>query len=149
MNVIIRKATIQDVESISILFDNYRIFYKQTTDIENAKKFISERLINNESIIFLLEVDSQIVGFTQLYPIFSSVSMNRTWLLNDLFVSEDSRGKGYADALVLAAQKFGVETTSKWLMLQTAIDNHAAQKVYERNGWKKDDGAFTYYFTID
>jgi GNAT superfamily N-acetyltransferase len=149
MSVIIRKATIQDVDKISILFDKYRIFYKQNTDIVSAKEFISERIINKESVIFLAEENEQIFGFTQLYPIFSSVSMKRTWLLNDLYVSEESRGKGYADALLLAAQQFGAETNSKWLMLQTDNDNYAGQKVYERNSWKKDEVSFTYYFTID
>jgi GNAT superfamily N-acetyltransferase len=149
MNVIIRKATIQDIDTISVLFDNYRIFYKQVSDIASAKIFISERINNKESIIFVAEENKQVVGFTQLYPIFSSVSLSRTWLLNDLFVSEGSRGKGYADALLLAAQKHGAETNSKWLMLQTAIDNHAAQKVYERNGWKKDEDTFTFYKTIN
>jgi GNAT superfamily N-acetyltransferase len=149
MSVIIRKATIQDVDKISILFDKYRIFYKQNTDILSAKEFISERLINKESVIFLAEENEQIFGFTQLYPIFSSVSMKRTWLLNDLYVSEESRGKGYADALLLAAQQFGAETNSKWLMLQTDNDNYAGQKVYERNGWEKDQVSFTYYFAID
>jgi len=149
MSVIIRKATIQDVDKISILFDKYRIFYKQNTDIVSAKEFISERIINKESVIFLAEENEQIFGFTQLYPIFSSVSMKRTWLLNDLYVSEESRGKGYADALLLAAQQFGAETNSKWLMLQTDNDNYAGQKVYERNAWEKDEVSFTYYFTID
>ena len=133
MNITIHKATINDVEMIAALFDSYRIFYKQTSDIAAAKKFISERINNNESVIFLAEENNKAVGFTQLYPIYSSVGMKRAWLLNDLFVAEDARGKGIADTLLLTAQQFGAETNSRWLMLQTAIDNYAAQKVYERN----------------
>lgn len=149
MNITIRKATIDDIEMIVPLFDSYRIFYKQSSDIAAAKEFISERINNNESVIFLAEVNNKAVGFTQLYPIFSSVGMKRTWLLNDLFVAEDLRGKSIADALLQAAQQFGAETNSRWLMLQTAIDNYAAQKVYERNGWKKEKDFFTYNYTLN
>ncbi len=148
MNITIHKATINDVEMIAALFDSYRIFYKQTSDIAAAKKFISERINNNESVIFLAEENNKAVGFTQLYPIYSSVGMKRAWLLNDLFVAEDARGKGIADTLLLTAQQFGAETNSRWLMLQTAIDNYAAQKVYERNGWKKEQAFFTYNYAL-
>ncbi len=148
MNITIHKATINDVEMIAALFDSYRIFYKQTSDIAAAKKFISERINNNESVIFLAEENNKAVGFTQLYPIYCSVGMKRAWLLNDLFVAEDARGKGIADTLLLTAQQFGAETNSRWLMLQTAIDNYAAQKVYERNGWKKEQAFFTYNYAL-
>lgn len=148
MNISIRKATIDDVKKIAALFDGYRIFYKQSSDIAGAEKFISDRINKNESVIFLAEENNKAVGFTQLYPIFSSVGMKRTWLLNDLFVAQDARGKGIADALLQTAQQFGAETNSRWLMLQTAVDNYAAQKVYERNGWKKEQQFFTYNFAL-
>ncbi|HEX3024937.1 MAG TPA: GNAT family N-acetyltransferase [Chitinophagaceae bacterium] len=149
MNITIRKASIDDVKKIAILFDGYRMFYKQSSDIVEAKKFISDRINKNESVIFLAEENNTALGFTQLYPIFSSVGMKRTWLLNDLFVASDARGKGIADALLQTAQQFGAETNSRWLMLQTAVDNYAAQKVYERNGWKKEQQFFTYNFALD
>lgn len=148
MNITIRKATINDVELIAPLFDGYRIFYKQTSDLVGAEKFISDRIKKNESVIFFAEENNKAVGFTQLYPIFSSVGMKRTWLLNDLFVDPNARGKGVADALLQTAQQFGAETNSRWLMLQTAVDNYAAQKVYERNGWKKEQEFFTYNFAL-
>ncbi|OIR01179.1 mycothiol acetyltransferase [mine drainage metagenome] len=149
MNITIRKATINDVAVIAPLFDGYRIFYKQTADLAGAEKFISDRINKNESVIFLAEENNKAVGFTQLYPIFSSVGMKRCWLLNDLFVAPDARGKGVADALLQTAQQFGAETNSRWLMLQTAVDNYAAQKVYERNGWKKEQQFFTYNYALD
>jgi GNAT superfamily N-acetyltransferase len=89
---------------------------------------------------------AKMIGFTQLYPIFSSVGMKRAWLLNDLFVTEDARGSGAADALLKAAQDMGAETSSRWLMLQTATDNHRAQKVYERNGWERDEEYYVYNY---
>ena len=147
--MIIRKATIEDIDAIAVLFDKYRIFYKQPSDIPAAKKFLSDRITHDESVIFVILLDNTIVGFTQLYPIFSSVGMKRCWILNDLFVTEEARGSGAADALLKAAQEMGAETDSRWLVLQTANTNYRAQKVYERNGWKKevDFFSYNYYFS--
>ena len=145
----IRKATIEDITVLSVLFDRYRVFYKQDTDIEAAKKFLTERMQQNESVIFVVVLDNLIVGFTQLYPIFSSIGMKRAWLLNDLFVSEEARGSGAADALLKTAQQLGADTSSCWMLLQTSITNHRAQKVYERNGWKKDNAYYSYYYRFD
>ena len=95
-----------------------------------------------ESVIFVAEERKELIGFTQLFPIFSSVSMQRTWLLNDLYVNEKARGIGAATALLNAAKEFGAETRSKWLLLQTAADNFTAQKVYEKNGWVRETDFF-------
>ncbi len=146
--MIIRKADMRDIKEVAVLFDQYRIFYKQDTDIGAAQKFLAERMQQNESVIFVAILDHIMVGFTQLYPIFSSVSMKRAWLLNDLFVAPEARGSGAADSLLKAAQQMGADTSSRWMVLQTATTNHRAQKVYERNGWKKDHEYFSYYYRI-
>ena len=136
--MIIRRAKKKDIEKLSVLFDKYRIFYKQQSDIDNAKSFLKKRMKRSESVIFVAEERKELIGFTQLFPIFSSVSMKRTWLLNDLYVNEKARGMGVASKLLEAAKEFGAETNSKWLILQTAADNFTAQKVYEKNGWVKE-----------
>lgn len=144
--MIIRKATIADIDTLSVLFDKYRMFYKQPSDTAGAKLFLTERMERNESVVFVAVLDNILVGFTQLYPVFSSVSMKRCWVLNDLFVAEEYRGSGAADALLKAAQQMGMETDSRWLVLQTATTNYRAQKVYERNGWRKDEDFFSYNY---
>ena len=127
------------------LFDAYRQYYGQKADLEGAKNFLSERLSLNESIIFLaLEVDKPL-GFTQLYPIFSSVSMQRQWVLNDLFVHEDARNLGIGKAILESAQKFIHHLGHKGLLLETTPDNEKAQKLYERLGWERE-GNFYYYW---
>ena len=79
-----RTANINDLEQVSILFDDYRVFYEKPTDVEASKHFISERIKNHESIIIVAEAENgNLVGFTQLYPIFSSTRLKRLWLLND------------------------------------------------------------------
>lgn len=140
--MLIRKAIAEDANMIAPLFDAYRMFYKQPSDINGATDFIRERLQQNESVIFIALINDEAVGFTQLYPIFTSVGMRRTWLLNDLFVNETARSKGIATALLNAAKDFGKTTNSKWLMLETAKDNFTAQALYEKNGWIKETDFF-------
>ena len=140
--MIIRRGKKKDIEKLSVLFDKYRIFYKQKSDVDNARSFLKKRMKRKESVIFVAEERDELIGFTQLFPIFSSVSMKRTWLLNDLYVNERSRGIGAATKLLDAAKEFGAETRSKWLLLQTAADNFTAQKVYEKNGWIKETDLF-------
>ena len=133
----IKRAALEDVAAIAPLFDAYRMFYKQSSDIGAAAQFLNDRIILDESVIYFAETDGGVTGFCQLYPIFSSVSLKRAWLLNDLFVEPSARGKGVATALLQAAKAFGWNTEAKWLLLQTGADNKTAQAVYEKNGWQK------------
>jgi GNAT superfamily N-acetyltransferase len=138
----IRRATIDDVQLIAPLFNDYRVFYKQASDLNAAKKFLEERLLKNESVIFLAFNEDNAVGFTQLYPVFSSVSMKRAWILNDLFINASSRGKGAGVLLLEAAKQLGRETESKYLLLQTQDDNYTAQHLYNQNEWKRVNDFF-------
>jgi len=142
MNIEIRKATVEDATIIAPLFDSYRSFYKQLPDVNGALNFIKERLQQNESVIFIAFIKDNAVGFVQLYPIFTSVGMNRAWLLNDLYIHVSARGKGVATALLNASKEFARSTNSKWLMLETATDNYTAQALYKKNGWKKETDMF-------
>jgi len=106
-----RKATKLDIKDLSKLFDKYRIFYENKTDVETAEKFLTQRLQNGESEIFVAEnEESKIVGFIQLYPIFSSTRMHKLWLLNDLFVDENYRGKGVSVLLINQSKKLCKQT---------------------------------------
>jgi GNAT superfamily N-acetyltransferase len=147
MEIVIKKATIADAEIIAPLFDGYRIFYKEASNISLAFQFIEERLRNNESVIYIAFENEKAVGFTQLYPIFSSVSVAKAWLLNDLYVVKNARGKGVATMLLDTAKQLGRDTDCKWLLLQTSFDNFTAQSVYEKNEWKKQD-LYDYYFYL-
>ena len=103
------------------------------SSIDAARRFLSDRLKNDESVIFaaqLAETDA-LVGFTQLYPTFSSVRMRRVWTLNDVFVAESVRGHGVARALMEAAQAFATSTGAVALELATERDNTVAQALYD------------------
>ncbi len=142
MPVQIKKATVEHIKLMASLFDAYRIFYNQPSDENAAAVFLQQRLSNNESVIFIAFVNNIAAGFCQLFPIFSSVGLKRTWLLNDLYVNENARGKGIAAALLQQAKEFGIETNARWLLLQTSANNFTAQSVYEKNGWKRVEDYF-------
>ena len=72
------KATINEIDAFAKLFNEYRVFYEKEPDMEGAKKFLSERITNNESVAFIAYDDNNIpMGFTHLYPLFSSTRMAR------------------------------------------------------------------------
>ena len=139
------KASLEHIDDVAPLFDAYRVFYEQNSDLGKAKSFLSERIKLNESVIFIAYLDNKAVGFTQLYPIFSSVSLERSFVLNDLYVNPEIRGSGIGTDLLREAKDLVNQESLKGLALETAKDN-PAQKLYEREGWKKEDEYFHYFW---
>ncbi len=141
----LRKANLEDLEMLVPLFDMYRVFYEQQSDQDGARKYLKDRITNNQSHIILASEDQKGVGFTQLYPLFSSVSMQRMHLLNDLFVRQEYRGKGIATLLLDSAKEYAQENGSKGLVLETHKTN-PAKELYERLGWVKDEDYLHYFW---
>ena len=119
------------------LFDAYRQFYEQSSDIAASEKFLDDRLVRGESVAFLAEEGGVTVGFVQLYPIFSSTSLGRVYVLNDLFVVPGARRKGVGGLLLEAARNWSDREGALYLELSTAVDN-PAQRLYEAHGWMPD-----------
>lgn len=145
----IRKANLQDLAQLSQLFDEYRTFYHKSSDFSAAQQFLSERLQNNDSEIFVAEEGGQVVGFTQLYPLFSSTRMKRYWLLNDLYVNPNFRGKGFSKALIERAKQLCRESDSCGMYLETGKDNQIGNQLYPGAGFKKYDEVNFYEWEID
>ena len=137
---LVSRAGSLDLESVARLFDAYRQFYQRPSEPERVRAFLADRLRNQDSVILLarLEPAATAVGFTQLYPTFSSVSIGRAYVLNDLFVDRSARGRGIGEALLHAAARIGRETGALYLELETAVTNLTAQRLYERLGWKRE-----------
>jgi len=131
------QATKEHLVDLASLFDAYRVFYEQESDKKSAKQFLDNRISKNEAVIFIAYIDHVSVGFTQLYPSFSSVSMKRSYILNDLYVNNNYRKKGVGSALLNKAKELCIEKNYKGLGLQTGIEN-PAQFLYERLGWVKE-----------
>lgn len=140
-----RVATLVDLDVIASLFDAYRQFYEQSSDLAIAKSFICDRLMNNESMILLASNESeQAVGFCQLYPTFCSVEAKPIYALYDLFVIPEARRSGAGTALLQAAEKLAVESGKARMDLTTARTNKAAQAAYESLGWVRDEVFYAY-----
>ncbi|OGX68531.1 MAG: GNAT family N-acetyltransferase [Paenibacillus sp. RIFOXYA1_FULL_44_5] len=142
----LKQATVDELDVIAELFDQYRVFYKEQSDFQGAKDFIHERFVHHESIIFLAYAadGGQAIGFAQLYPSFSSTNMARLWILNDLYVTPEARGLGTGRGLLQAAKEYAQKTKACGLTLATAVDNFNAQKLYESSGYVKDDEFYFY-----
>jgi GNAT superfamily N-acetyltransferase len=133
----VRRADLNELSQLAMLFDKYRQFYKQTPNLEGARAFIEDRIKANESAIFIvMDSSGRSVGFTQLFPMFSSVRMRSIWVLNDLFVLEEARKMGVAQKLIKAAEVWGQSQGAVGLELATARDNKTAKSVYDAMGWK-------------
>ena len=138
MSLTVRRATPADVELAAPLFDAYRSFYGQASDLARARDWLAQRLARGEATLLLAEHDGRAVGFTLLYPSWSSVSTGRVLVLNDLYVDPVARRIGVASALLRAAAQVGREPGVLRLVLETAQDNHAAQALYRNEGWTAD-----------
>ncbi|NCP66275.1 MAG: GNAT family N-acetyltransferase [Paraglaciecola sp.] len=135
------------VSVIAPLLDEYRQFYAQNSDVKLALDFLSARISQNQSVVFAVSCGQDFVGFTQLYPGFSSVSAQAIWTLNDLYVQQKYRGQGVGSLLLNQASAFARQTEAKGVFLQTAPNNTRAQKLYESMGYKQD-GYLGYFLTV-
>lgn len=136
--LVVRPATPSDLDRLVPLFDGYRRFYEQPADPALARDFLGERLERMDTVLFVAELDDRAVGFTHLFPIFSSTRCRRLWLLNDLFVASEGRGQGVARALLRVAEQYARSTGACGLELATAHTNTPAQRLYESLGWQLD-----------
>ncbi|MGQ8871677.1 GNAT family N-acetyltransferase [Paenibacillus sp. TSA_86.1] len=163
MEIGIRQAELDDISEVSRLFNDYRMFYGQDSDLEGASRFIHERMSNHDSIIFIAEwiqgikeesdaaryeqcdeIKGKGAGLVQIYPSYSSVSMGPIWILNDLYVDSNDRKQGIARKLMQAVMKQAQEHKIIRISLSTAISNQQAQALYESEGYTRDQ-SFMYY----
>lgn len=141
-----RSASMSDIDELTRLFDEYRIFYEQTSDLDLARSFLTKRIENDESRIFVGDKgDGSCCGFTQLFPSFSSVSALPIWVLNDLYVENSARKQGVGRLLMNKARDFAVRTDSKGILLETAKTNVNAQALYESLGYIQNRESFFYF----
>ena len=144
----IQQANMDDLDTLVELFSGYLAFYERKHEAIAIRQFLSERISNKQSIIFIANSANKAVGFTQLYPAFASLSLKPSCILNDLFVLPDARGMGVANALMAAARQLAAETNACEIFLQTARSNHKAQALYEKLHYQRDDDFLVYTLSI-
>jgi ribosomal protein S18 acetylase RimI-like enzyme len=150
METTVRRAQAADLDGVALLFDLYRQFYQQRPDLPLARKFIADRLSNDDSVIFIASSGTQPpVGFTQIYPTFCSVSAAPIHILYDLYVVKAARRHGVARVLMAAAHEHAKQTGAVRLELATARTNFGAQALYESLGWVRDEEFHRYSLGVD
>lgn len=134
-----RKMNKSDIDQVASLFDQYRVFYQKSSDVVGAIQFLTDRYDGGESIVFICETtEGKVIGFTQLYPLFSSTRMKKLWLLNDLFVDPSFRGNGVSKLLIDAAKDLCRESLSAGMMLETDKGNIIGNVLYPATGFDLD-----------
>ena len=144
----IREAALDDVEAISPLFDAYRVFYEQTSDLDGAAQCLKENLSCQRSHVFVFEDNETVLGFTQLYPAFCSVAMQPFFVLYDLYVVPTARAKGVGTSLLRFAHDWAKAQGAFRVDLETAHTNVTAQSVYEALGYELDTEFRKYSFDL-
>lgn len=140
-----RAAGLADLAAVAELFDDYRQFYEQASDLPLARQFIAERLAKDESkIILAVNAAQALVGFCQLYPSFCSVEARPIYALYDLYVRPSARRSGAATQLLLAAEQLARQDGKARMDLTTARTNRPAQAAYEALGWVRDEVFLAY-----
>ena len=147
----IRKATVKDLDQLTTLFDQYLVFYKKPSNIEKHKSFLKERMENNEAMIFMAfddTVKEKAIGFTLIYPTFSSILLNKILILNDLYVDSTIRNNGTGEKLILKTVELAKELGVKLVRLRTAKNNVVAQGLYHKMGFVRDHLVYTYDLAV-
>jgi ribosomal protein S18 acetylase RimI-like enzyme len=145
------QATLEHLDLLTPLFVKYREFYGSLPYPDSSRAFLEKRLRRKESVIYLALSDddnNKLMGFCQLYPSFSSLSLKRVWILNDIYVAEDARRQLVADNLIRTAKKMAKETNAVRMRVSTSSDNEVAQKTYESIGFKEDTEFKNYVLPI-
>ncbi len=139
MTISTHRAGPADLDALGVLFDAYRQFYGQPSDVPRARDWLRERLRFGESVVLVATSGGKAVGFVQLYPMYSSVRTARTWILNDLYVDATARRGGVARTLLDAAAQFAREDGAAGISLETTRDNAPARALYRAAGWGEDE----------
>ena len=147
-SIAIRQAALADLEALVPLFDEYRQFYGRVSNSGAAREFLLARFNHGESVLFIAYDGGTAIGFAQLYPSFSSVSLARIFVLNDLFVAERGRRKGVGSGLISAATEYAWSLGATRLALSTATSNATAQALYQSAGWQRDEQFYVYHFVM-
>jgi ribosomal protein S18 acetylase RimI-like enzyme len=143
----IKAATTEDLTELARLYVAYRVFYSEDPEEERSAAFILDRLRQSSGRYFLAWNGRDAIGFMHLMPSSNTVAMRPIWLLEDLYVDVSARGQGVATALLSHAEAFARSTGAERLTLATAHDNLAAQHIYKKLGYVRDEH-FLYFHRL-
>ncbi|OTG83022.1 GNAT family N-acetyltransferase [Acinetobacter sp. ANC 4648] len=137
--MIVRRATLDDLPQLAILFDEYRQFYGASSNIKESFNFLKQRFENKESVIFIHVKDDVLTGFILLYLGFSSLACSIYYILDDVYVTPIYRRQGSAKQLIDTAILFARQENALRISLETQKNNFQSHQLYETMGFVKDD----------
>lgn len=141
----IRIAKIQDLSIIASQFDSYRQEYEKPSDLNACYTFLEDRFVNNEFVMIIAVKENNCIGFIQIYPTFSSISLKKLWVLTDLYVTPSHRKMGIAKQLIHKSKELAQDPDSVGIVIESRISSQSAQRLYDAVGFKKD-GEHLYYY---
>ena len=143
----IEAASAADLNELVRLYIDYRLFYGEPPEQERAAAFIRDRVTQSSGRYFLAWNGDNAIGFMHLMPSTNTLAMRPIWLLEDLYVDVSARGQGVATALLSYAEAFARSTGAERLTLATAHDNLAAQHIYKKLGYVREEH-FLYFHRL-
>lgn len=143
--MIVRRATLEDLNQLAVLFDEYRQFYGASSNLKQSYNFLKQRFENKESVIFIHVKDDVFTGFVLLYLGFSSVACSNYYILDDVYVTPVYRRQGSARQLIDTAILFARHESALRISLETQKTNVESQRLYESMGFIQDDAFLTYH----
>lgn len=132
----IERVTETDLTELLPLMRAYCDFYEAAPS-DGELLALSRALLadpEQEGIQLLARNEGRAIGFATIFWSWATTSAERIGVMNDLFVAPEARGTGVAAALIEACRSECAARGAGKLTWQTASDNAAAMKVYERVG---------------
>ena len=143
--MIVKRATLEDLNLLAVLFDEYRQFYGASSNVALSYQFLKQRFQNEESVIFIHVKDQVFTGFILLYLGFSSVACSTYYILDDVYVTPSYRRQGSAKQLIDTAILFARQKNAQRISLDTQKNNYQSHQLYEQMGFVKDSEFQTYH----
>ena len=122
---------ISDIEVITQMMQDFYAIDNYPMDVEVAKKLFQE-FISNEHLgkSWLIYTENEIVGYIILTFIFSFEYGGKIAFVDELFIKETARGKGFGKEAIQFIQREVPKLSLKLLYLEVEPHNENAQKLY-------------------
>lgn len=122
---------IADIEIITQMMRDFYLIDNYPMDVEVAKTLFQE-FISNEHLgkSWLIYSENEIVGYIILTFIFSFEYGGKIAFVDELFIKETARGKGFGKEAIQFIQREVPKLSLKLLYLEVEPHNENAQKLY-------------------
>lgn len=148
-NKMIRLCTLEDVDKLrEIAIETYRETFKHASNEEDLQKFfndsysikkLSSEIEDVNSETYFYEKDNKILAYLKINISTSQTEdMGEEYLeIQRIYVRKSAKGQGIGQKIMKFAEELAQEKGKKKIWLGVWENNFAAQKFYEKQGFKK------------